>query len=231
MKLIYNSKLLLSYIKKYNLNSIFEREMIEYMELFSFVKGELICSKNTEMKYIYFLVSGKLKIYTLHDNGKSVLLRFSNPLSILGDVEFLTDVNINCNVEALNQGVLIAMKFDILHKYAYNDSSFLRFVIKNLSSKLYTTSNSASINLLYPLENRFASYLISVSMDNTNGKYNELKTSRLTDIANLLGTSYRHLCRVVNKLISDGIIEKSKGTIIVKNPNRLKDLSGGNLYE
>lgn len=232
MRRINNLDMLLSYIEKYNLNSIFEKEMIQYMELFSFSKGELVCSKSSEIKYMYFLVSGKLKVYTLYDNGKSVLLRFNKPLNILGDVEFLTDYKIQCNVESVNESIIIGIKTNDLLKHSYNDSKFLRFVIKNLSQKLYAISNSASINLLYPLESRFASYLLSITFDeNNSNNISEIKASKFTELATLLGTSYRHLCRVINDFISNGIIEKKGKTIIIKDINKLEELSGGNMYE
>lgn len=232
MKRINNLDMLLSYIEKYDLNSIFEKEMIQYMELFSFSKGELVCSKSSEMNYMYFLVKGKLKVYTLHDNGKSILLRFNKPLNILGDLEFLTNYKIQCNVESVNESIIIGIKINNLLKYAYDDSKFLRFVIKNLGQKLYAVSNSASINLLYPLESRFASYLLSISFDENNStNISEIKTSKFTELATLLGTSYRHLCRVINEFIAKNIIEKRGNTIIIKNIGKLEELSGGNMYE
>ncbi|WP_411678745.1 cyclic nucleotide-binding domain-containing protein [Clostridium thailandense] len=232
MKRINNLDMLLSYIEKYDLNSIFEKEMIQYMELFSFSKGELVCSKSSEMNYMYFLVRGKLKVYTLHDNGKSILLRFNKPLNILGDLEFLTNHKIQCNVESVNESIIIGIKINNLLKYAYDDSKFLRFVIKNLGQKLYAISNSASINLLHPLESRFASYLLSISFDENNStSISEIKTSKFTELATLLGTSYRHLCRVINEFVSKDIIEKRGNTIIIKNVGKLEELSGGNMYE
>jgi CRP/FNR family putative post-exponential-phase nitrogen-starvation transcriptional regulator len=232
MRRINNLNMLLSYIEKYNLNSIFEKDMIQYMELFSFSKGELVCSKNSEMNYMYFLVKGKLKVYTLHDNGKSVLLRFNKPLNILGDVEFLTNLKIQCNVESVNESILIGIKITDLFSHAYNDPNFLRFVTKNLSQKLYAVSNSASINLLYPLESRLASYLLSISVDeNNSSNINEIRTSKFTDLATLLGTSYRHLYRIINDFISKGIIEKKGSIIVIKDINKLKELSDGNMYE
>lgn len=232
MRRINNLNMLLSYMEKYNLNSIFEKDMIQYMELFSFSKGELVCSKSSEMNYMYFLVKGKLKVYTLHDNGKSVLLRFNKPLNILGDMEFLTDFKIQCNVESVNESILIGIKTNDLLNHAFNDSKFLRFIIKNLSQKLYAVSNSASINLLYPLESRLASYLLSISFDENNStNISEIKTSKFTDLATLLGTSYRHLYRIINDFISKGIIEKKGSIIVIKDIDKLKELSDGNMYE
>jgi CRP/FNR family putative post-exponential-phase nitrogen-starvation transcriptional regulator len=59
----------------------------------------------------------------------------------------------------------------------------------------------------------------------------EIRTSKLTEIATLLGTSYRHLNRVIDKLIARKIIRKEKRAIIIENIKALKELSRGNLYE
>ena len=73
---------------------------------------------------------------------------------------------------------------------------------------------------------------MSVTIDDCNSiNKNELKTFKLTELATLLGTSYRHLSRIVNEFITNGIIEKKKGIITIKDIEKLKELSGGNLYE
>jgi CRP-like cAMP-binding protein len=97
---------------------------------------------------------------------------------------------------------------------------------------LYTISNSTSINLLYSLEKRFASYIISISSEETSSKgINEIKTTSMTEMATLLGTRYRHLNRVIRELVDKGIVSKRNGNISVLDYAALKELSGGLLYE
>ena len=232
MKRFSNTNMIIPYVQKYKLDKIFKENIIEQMELFSFDNGELICSKDDELKYMYFLVEGKVKIYTLHEDGKSILLRFSNPLSIFGDIELLTNYKVLCNVESINKSTLIGIDMKKLRKYACDDTSFLKFVIENLSNKLYSISNSTSINLLYSLESRLASYLLSMSdSENNVTNYLEVNIPKLTEIAPLLGASYRHLNRTINEFINKDIIEKNKAIIIIKDVEKLKYLSQGNIYE
>lgn len=220
------------YIQKYELDKIFETSILEHMELMSFNNGELICSKGSELNYMFFLVKGKVKIYTLHDNGRSILLGFNQPLSVMGDVEFLTDYKIYCNVESVNESIFIAIDFQTLRKYACENTSFLKFIIKNLSHKLYRSTNATSINLLHPVESRLASYLLSISnYEENTSDYIEVTIPKLTEVAELLGSSYRHLNRIVNEFITLGVIHKKKSVIICKNIEKLKELSQGNIYE
>lgn len=49
----------MSYIRKYDLEKILKENIIEQMELISFSKGEVVCSSDSELRYMFFLVEGK----------------------------------------------------------------------------------------------------------------------------------------------------------------------------
>lgn len=230
MNKISDKKLLKSYIEKYKLHNIFDDTLIKDMELFCFGKGEIIFHKGIDLKYMYFLVKGKIKIYMLQDNGKLLLIRLNQPLNIFGDIELLTDYQPQCHVESLDESICIGIEMSKLRETACNDVKFLQFIVKNLSSKLYTLSNSATINVLYPLESRLASFILSICNDSSSNE-REVTIPKLTEIATLLGTSYRHLNRTFSQLIHKGIIQKKKGIIIIENLEELEKLSRGNIYE
>ncbi len=61
--------------------------------------------------------------------------------------------------------------------------------------------------------------------------YKEMRTSYLTEVAALLGTSYRHLNRVVHRLSSEGTIYRKNGSLYIKDLQRLRERANGNIYE
>ncbi|MFZ5353593.1 MAG: Crp/Fnr family transcriptional regulator [Bacillota bacterium] len=231
MKRVTDGALLKYYIAKYEINSIFANDLSHCMSLYKVERGEVICKTDDVLSHMFFNVKGKLKVYYMRENGKSLLLRFNKPLSVIGDVEFINRYSVKCCVEAITESLLIGVSFEDIKKYAYDDPVFLRYIISHLSHKLYTVSNASSMNVLYPLENRFASYLLSISSDENNSRISELKTNKLTEIANLLGSSYRHLSRVINELEEKKIIKNEKRQMIILDFNRLKELAGENIYE
>ncbi|MGF7058455.1 cyclic nucleotide-binding domain-containing protein [Brassicibacter mesophilus] len=227
MKLINNTDLLNHYINKFSLDKIFEQDMSEHMKLFLCEKGDFVCQINDNLEWFYFIVKGKLKVYTLLENGKSFLLRFYTPLSIIGDLELFKHYRVKSNVEALSEVVVIGIKIHDIKKYAYRDSTFLRFISESLSHKLYTISNTSALNLSYPFINRFASYLASITSDeNNNLLVDEIKATNLTELATFLGVSYRHLNRVIKDLSTKGIIKKTSEGITILDYKKLKALSG-----
>jgi len=232
MKKVKNPGLINQYIEKYQLKNILGEGLLSELELFKYEKGEKVCNNGDYLTYLFFLVRGKLKIFTTLENGRSILLRFYNPLNIIGDMEVFTDYRVRFNVEALNEVYLIGLPFKIINHDQFDNPDFLRFLIKQLSYKLYTNSITNTINILYPVETRFANYLISIFKDENNSfSVEEIRTDKLTEIADLLGTSYRHLNRVISNLMNEEIITRKKGTLVIKDLDKLKSLASGNLYE
>ncbi|WP_032123432.1 cyclic nucleotide-binding domain-containing protein [Clostridium amazonitimonense] len=219
------------YIEKYNIEDIFEVNMKPYMELFLFDKNEHIYRAGDPMYYFYFLVKGKSKVYNLLQNGKSLLLKFYKPLIIIGDVECIDIDKADSNIQAIEQCLCIAISMDNIRKYAINDCKFLKYICKELGVKLSSISKYSAINLLYPLESRFASYLLAITPEKNHcSKVHEIYTDKITEIAELLGASYRHLIRVIHKFEEQNIIKKQKGSIIILDRKALDDIAE-DIYE
>ncbi|WP_151734869.1 Crp/Fnr family transcriptional regulator [Paenibacillus tengchongensis] len=214
------------------LPAMFSSSVIAQMELRRYGDGEAICTVGERLEHMFILVSGKLKIHTLQRNGKSMLVRFARPMYIIGDVELLRQYPVKNEVDSVGESLLLIASRKLLLKEMEENTALLRFMVGELSHKLYTLGQTSAMNQLYPVENRFASYLMSLFADSVGSqRVEEIRTSSLTETAELLGTSYRHLNRVVRALIEQGIIERRNGRLIVRDEARLAELANGNLYE
>jgi CRP/FNR family putative post-exponential-phase nitrogen-starvation transcriptional regulator len=232
MQMIYDREAVRGLAEKHGLDSIFGSQVIEEMELRRYGDGEAVCSVGDHLEYLFVLVQGNLKIHTLLPNGKSMLVRFARPMSIIGDVELLRQYPVKNQVESVGDSLLLLAGRRRLLKELENNAALLRFLYGELSHKLYTLGQTSALNLLYPVENRFASYLLSLFADRDGGRYvDEIRTSTLTETAELLGTSYRHLNRIVRRFIEEGIIERKQGRLIILNEAKLAELASGSLYE
>lgn len=231
MNKVNDYKLKLQYINKYNLNEIFTEDMTEYMELMVFEKNEYICKENEKIEYLYFFVKGKAKVYVSLKNGKSLLICFYYPLMVLGDLELVNFEEATTNIQVIEESFCIVLPFNKVREILLEDVKFLRYACESIADKLRRSSNNNSINLLYPLENRLASYILVTEEQDNNSEQKILKfDGNLTEIAELLGTSYRHLLRTLNTLIQKGAIKKVKSYYEIINENILKLLSA-DLYK
>jgi CRP-like cAMP-binding protein len=230
MKEIQDREQLQSYLNTHQIESIFNEALIPYLSLYSFEQGELICSQGDPAQFLYVLVKGKIKIYNTSAAGRTLVISFKTPLEVIGDIEFIQGTDILNTVEAVSSVCMIGVHHRWLKKYGSDYSPLLKFLLEIITKKFFIKSNSMSLNLMYPVEVRLASYILSVSFDESDSLFRgKLSTSRLTDAANLIGTSYRHLNRVIQKFCTEGLVERSKEFILVKDKEGLKALASRNI--
>lgn len=128
MKKINDRQLLSDFLIKHNLSTVFAKEHLDKFNLYTLEKSEIICSAGDDLDELLLLVSGKVKISTPLPNGKSLLIRFNNSLSIIGEVEFITKKNTKNTVECVSECILIGIKFSLLYEHYYNNPTFLQYI-------------------------------------------------------------------------------------------------------
>lgn len=225
MKKISNSHKLDDYVRQNHIESFFSNDMKSYMELLLFKKNEHICKENEDIHYLYFFVEGKAKAYSTLSNGKSVLLCFYDGLQILGDVELIHSQKTTSNVQVMADSYCIGLPLEKVREQLIHDATFLRCICSSLAQKLNRLSKNSTINLLYPLENRLASYILATGERVTHYEQRIIFNGNLTETSELLGTSYRHLLRTLNTLCDKSVIKKNNGCFEVTNMGLLKEFA------
>jgi CRP-like cAMP-binding protein len=220
-----------SYLSAFELQSVFNEPIHSHLSLYSFKQGELICTQGDSSEYLYVLVKGKIKIYTTSEDGKLLILSFKTPLELIGDIEYVQNIDIINTVEAVTSVCMIGVHYSWLRKYGKDHAPLLQFLLEIITRKFTLKNNSMSFNIMYPVEVRLASYLLSVSFDKSDSLFDGQIRISIKDAANLIGTSYRHLNRVIGQFCTEGLIERKKGFIFVKDREGLSELAKHNIYE
>ena len=228
MKKIEDPFVIENYYNELNMQDIFINDMKKHMKLLKFDKYEYLSREEEDLEYLLFFVQGKAKVFKTLPNGRNLLLAFYNPIRVIGDIEIVKNQSATGTIQALSTCYCLAIPMKKARLELTNDRKFLKFTCESLAEKLAAVSMNSSINLLYPLENRLASY-INESLTNDEELYIDFDEN-LVNIAELLGSSYRHLLRTFNALCKKGVIEKYDGKYKVINKMLLKDLAG-DLYQ
>ena len=189
-------------------------------------------SAGEPLKEMFFLVEGKVKVYTITSEDKRLIIRFQKNPAMLGDIEFANEEAAMNSVEASTECIALRISYKNLKEIIGDNPSFLLLLLKSIAQKFRTKTNFTTFLVLYPVKVRFASYLLSISTDSKGNLFREeMKNSNLIEIADTIGTSYRHLNRVIQKLCDQQIIERIDGTVHIKNINKLRKLAKDNIYE
>lgn len=231
MKNIKDLSVIKNYYNELNMQKIFIDDMKKYMELLKFDKDEYISREDEDLEYLLFFIQGKAKVFKTLPNGKTLLLAFYKPFRVIGDIEIVKNQSATGTVQALNACYCLAIPMEKARLKLSEDKKFLKFTCESLAEKLAAVSMNSSINLLYPLENRLASYINEslVYGKNEESLYIDFEEN-LINVAELLGSSYRHLLRTLNVLCKKGVLEKENRRYKIINKALLKDLAG-DLYQ
>ncbi|WP_434797850.1 cyclic nucleotide-binding domain-containing protein [Terrisporobacter vanillatitrophus] len=228
MKKIEDSLIIENYYNELNMKNIFIDDMKSDMRLLKFDKHEYLIREDEDLEYVLFFIQGKAKVFKTLPNGRSLLLAFYKPFRVIGDIEIVKNQSATGTIQALSTCYCLAIPMEKARLKLITDSKFLKFTCESLAEKLAAVSMNSSINLLYPLENRLASYINEslVCGDNLYIDFDE----NLNNIAELLGSSYRHLLRTFNTLCKKGVLKREDGKYKIINKALLKDLAG-DLYQ
>lgn len=232
MREINDPELLNHYLQTFELEAAFHDRLRPYLTLYSFEQGEKICSQDERAQQLLVLVKGKIKIYTISKEGKTLILSFKNPLEVIGDIEYVRGAPILNTVEAVSLVHMIGIQHRWLDRYGKDHAPLQRLLLEIITEKFYLKSNAMSFNLMYPVEVRLASYLLSVSYAESDDRLNgQLNSTKVADAASLIGTSYRHLNRVIRRFVAEGLIERNKDGLSIKDRDGLRELANDNIYE
>lgn len=217
------------YLDRFGLTGLLSGEIIQELRLFRFAVGDYIVRTEDHLTQLYFMVDGKAKVFLPMENGKSLLIRFYEPMELIGDVEFVGSDQPICDMQAISDVVCLGLCIETLKATIESHTQLLMYICTSLGNKLAAFNKTSAMNQMYPLENRLASYLMAVSShdDTTKGRIKEIHTENLTELADLLGTSYRQLTRVIKRFKDQGILHREGRRLEITDMMQMQSLARG----
>jgi len=189
----------------------------------SYAPGKYISREGEALSYLYFVVSGKAKVLLSLSDGRQLLLAYFISQGIIGDIELMVNGQNNQSTLATLQAVTrfecIALPLEEYKSTLKSNITFVNFVGKELAEKLIGRAINGAITTLQPLEARLCAYIYQTAK---NGEFNEA----LTEVAVMVGASYRHLLRSFNQLCNNGILAKKGRAYLIVNRQALASMAG-----
>ena len=218
MKVSKNSEEISHYIQTYNFHTLFSFDILPYAELHSFQKSEKMCNEGVDVPYLYYLISGKAKIYMSHKNGKTSLINFIQASSFIGELGLIGVESITKTVEVIEDCMCLALPLKDCQHLLLQDVIFLQKLCKFIGEKTITRTESYAKNNSYPFENRLAAFILLTEQNNSY-------TEKHTEASEYLNVSYRHLLYVLNQFCQQNYLKKDGRTYYIQDRNLLEKLA------
>lgn len=214
------------FLQHHQLSDLFPEHVREDMNVATYSSSERLFSQGDKADTLYLLIKGKLKISMLSPEGKRLIVAFKTPFDIVGDVEYVRGIPFINTVEAVTDIVVIGISYDALRRNMADNAAWLQFLLQTITQKFETKTRAMNFNLLYTVDVRVASYLLAMTPTQQM-----LESTSLIDMADLIGTSYRQLNRVLQQFEQAGWIVKKRGKITLLDRAALLEQAGQNIYE
>jgi CRP-like cAMP-binding protein len=220
MRVFQSEDVIQRYVAQYDMARFLNSDLLHHLRLFRFAASENVYHEQDEQHYLYFLVDGAVQCSHFQLNGRVAVFALSTPFSVIGDLEILSDEPVWSNVIGAQETLMLGIDSEIVARYGADDPKFLRFLIDQLREKLYKT-NSLQINQIMPVIHRLAMYILAQPMQ---GDMVTLPSKE--DLASLLGTTTRHLNRVLKQLTDTGAIDGTYPRLYIRDCALLHNLLG-----
>jgi CheY-like chemotaxis protein/CRP-like cAMP-binding protein len=189
-----------------------------------FHKKQTLYQEGKRPRFLYYLVSGKVKAFKSHEDGKEYITDLFSAGDFIGYTALIEDKNYDDSASILEEAEIMQIPRDEFLGMIYSDitiaTKFIRIVTQNVKEK-----EDRLLNLAYSsLRKRVAKALVDIHEKfNKDGQKNLIEFSR-EDIAQYVGTATESLIRTLSDFKSENLIEIKSGKISITNLDKLKNL-------
>lgn len=199
-----------------DIQSIFSIDISNHISTQRYQAAEVLVKENQELKYLLYLTSGRAKCCITQENGKISIVDLVTAPCFLGDLELVGVQKSASGVIAITDCICQKIDLQDCRELILQDVKFLQFLCQTLGKKAIRNATYISMIQTYPLRNRLITFLLQMQ---NNGIY----TGSLTEAADYLGVSYRHLLYVMAQLVDEGLLKKINGMYQLSNMKRLME--------
>jgi CRP-like cAMP-binding protein len=180
----------------------------ERLRSVDFDAGAMILHQGDMPEFVYFLIAGDARVYTLILNGSSYLQHIYSPGDLFGEFEALNQRPYLACVQASSACKTIQIENDAFIEWINNDPDFSLVISQQTADKLYQSMLDAVVNIVYPLKYRVLYFLWNVAQNGSN-------TIRKEDIIEGLGSNERSINRIIRDLVNELVIDYDRGAISI----------------
>lgn len=189
---------------------------------YRYKKGELIFQEGEEVRGIYFVYEGTVKVHKHWGEDKELILRFAKKSNIIGHRGLGKDLlypvsgtaiepTTACFVDLEFFQVTLKVNYDFLYELMQFFASELKESERNMRNLAHMPVRGRIVQALLTLVDKFGT---------TTENFLDLALSR-QDLASFAGTTYETVFRVLNELADKGIVQLQEKQIQIIDKQKL----------
>lgn len=191
-----------------------------------FHKKQMIFQEGQRPTAVFYLLTGKIKIFRIHPDGKEFITNIAGPGDFIGYSPLLQDINYQDNAQVLEDGSMMLIPRQEFLQLMAVDSRVTQHFIDLLARDVKAQEHSL-VNLAYnSLRKRVANGLLQLvaKFPEGDGEDNSIGISR-DNLSHFIGSATESLTRTLSDFRNERLIDIRDGKIYLLNRERLSNLA------
>jgi len=192
----------------------------------NYKKGELIFQEGDEVKGIYFVYSGKVKVHKKWGSEKELIIRFAQKGDILGHRGLGHDTHYPISATAIDAVTLCYIDLDFFQSTLKVNYEFIYQLLLFFADELQESERKMRNLAHMQVKGRIAQALVALrdKFGLTAEGFVNVSLSR-QDLASYAGTTYETVFRIINEFTEEQLIRTEGKSIAILDADRLLDLT------
>lgn len=182
-------------------------------------KETVVFFENEEGDFFFMIVTGRIKVTILGDDGREVILSILGPGDFFGEMALLDNEPRSATAIAVEDSELLSLHRHDFQSVLADNRSIMAALIKILASRIRKANHQISTLALLDVYGRVARVIVDMARD--EGR--RLKDGRIAfrrathqEIANRIGTTRETVTRMLKDLERQGMIHVEGREIVVQ---------------
>jgi CRP/FNR family cyclic AMP-dependent transcriptional regulator len=173
---------------------------------------------------VYFLLSGEVRVLMRTASGKEVILYEMKPGDLFGELAALDGVARSANVSALTKGEACVMPASVFKELLFSHRSVAERLFCLMASRIRELNARFMEQTVLDLRHRLYSELLRLSTPRQDRAGERVITPPPFHhiVAARIGCRREQITREFTMLTQEGLIERTRGALILRQPDVLK---------
>ena len=199
---------------------------LENHDVIDYKKKQIIYSEGQHPNKLYYIETGKIKVYKTSDGGKELITGLLSPGDFFGHIPLIENAVYEEFAETLEESsIRVIPRKEFEHLLTHNQEVALK-VIKLLANNITEKEQQLVALAYHSLRKRVADALLTLKKKyakESDGEHFSISISR-EDLANIAGTATESLIRTLSDFKSEKLIEIKEGKIVLLDEKKLTNL-------
>jgi len=189
-------------------------EIEQYSCVRTFPKNTIIISEDDQINSLYFIISGKVKLFMSDCSGKEVVINYLKEGDYLGELALIGECTRMPSVMTMSQCTFLLVSKKAFNIILNGIPDYAINLIRELSQRVCSLTENVKSLALLDVYGRVTKTLLSLAIPQ-DGKL--IIEERLTkqDLANRIGASREMVSKIMKDLDTGGYISFQKRQIVI----------------